>query len=294
MGNPDRFRERRFLTDLARAARQHPGWNNVVDSIVVVSAHPRHTRWPELEQAPGRRFILAIGNENGVVRPELRQAGVAIAQQYVRPSTDDGPPVLPLPLGPGGPEDAPPLARSRDLDVVFIGHLHRHRWPLARRLGCVRPMARWLPDTLLSSTRDVLLQRPTLDGLSHVIAFTRRFGSGRPRPAYLDLLHRAHIALVPRGFKQAETFRHHEAARAGCVLVGTPLPDRRYPVLEPPPDRPLHTWLLDLLSQPHRLEAARAAVVHAWNTRGRPDRVGTELARQVLERLRPHEASPVG
>jgi len=294
VGDPERFRERRYLIDLLNAAFDHPSWPTQVDTAVVLSAHARHAQWPSLEQSASPPLIIAIGDEDAQLRPALIQAGAAIVQQYVADAPDRPTPIFNLPLGPGGDDKTPPIRpwQERDIDIVFIGHLHRRRWALARGLGAVRALAIPLPDTALSLIRRAAIVPVAIPDCASHIQFTERFGGGQPRAEYLSLLSRARIALVPQGFKQAETFRHYEAARAGCVLVGTALPTQRLPVLSPPTHPLLSDWLRGLLRNPVALEAQHRAVVQAWTQRGRASSVGHALAQKLQTALLPTAGGP--
>lgn len=280
VGDPDHFREGSFVRGVVQAATQSAMWPAWISRVVVLSAHRRHRQWPMLDRHAAPPLVVALGNEDARVRPELIRTAAAILQQYVPDGVHEGVPVLHLPLGPGGPTSpTPPRPWSdRDVDVTFVGHLHRQRWPLARAMGAVRPGLRALPDTILQGVRSLALQPVSLPGRRVYWTFTERFGTGLPRAEYLRLLGRTRIALVPPGFKQVETFRHHEAAQAGCVLVGTPLPDARYPVLRLPEGAGARAFLAELLDRPGDLAEQHRAVAQAWEARGRAAVVGRGLA----------------
>ena len=281
VGDPTRLREGPFLHALFEAAQRAPDWPPAIRSIVVVSAHRRHLNWPALEAAEGPVLCVALGDEDGRIRPAILDRCAVLLQQYVTGGMFSGTPVLHLPLGPG-PSARPPLPRpwdGRDLDVVFVGHLHRHRWQMVRRLDALRPGLGWLPDAILPTIRRLALRPADLGPLRSHVQWTARFGEGVDHEDYLDLFCRAKVALVPPGFKQVETFRHHEAARAGCVLIGAPLAP--YPVLTVPPDRPLRLVLQDLFSDPGALEQRHRAVQSAWHHQGAPTARGPRLARDL-------------
>lgn len=296
VGNPRQFRERRYLLELLHAASGQPAWPRQIRSVVVLSGHRKHHIWPVLHEAPPPRLLLVIGDEDARIRAPIRDAAQAILQQYVSDSPAAAVPVLQLPLGPGGSEEAPPSLpwHQRDLDVAFVGHLHTSRWPLARALGALPSVATLLPEPLLPLTTAQGLRPVQLPGRRTHIHFTRSFGAGLPRADYFALLARARIALVPAGFKQTHTFRHFEAARAGCVLVGAPLPDFRFPVLQPTVIDTLPDFLEDLLANPHRLYQAHQAVVAAWNRSGRAVAVGQQLAEQLRDALASTGSPPPG
>ena len=283
VGPAPTLRERPFLEAVLGAAQSAPAWPGGFRSIVVVSSHRRHRHWPELDRAEPPVLLVALGGEDGRVRPELRARARVLLQNYVSDDLTAHTPVLHLPLGPG-PSSSPPPMRSwaeRTIDVTFVGHLHARRWAFARSLGAIRPAFGVLPDVALPVARHRALKPVSMAPFQSHIHWTDRFGSGIDHAAYLALLSQTRIALVPRGFKQNETFRHHEAARAGCVLVGVPIP--LYPVLEPS-GRSLVDHLRALLQAPKDLEKCHFRVKDAWRLQGAPAAVGGALA-TTLARL---------
>ncbi|HCH62712.1 MAG: hypothetical protein CL927_00995 [Deltaproteobacteria bacterium] len=292
VGSPQTLRERPFLEALLAAAQAAPEWPQWFRSVVVVSAHRQHHTWPALDAASPPILIVALGDENGQVRPELRARGAALLQSYVSTHHKPGPPVLRLPLGPG-PATAPPVSvpwAERSVDVAFLGHLHARRWDFARSLNAVRPVFRHLPDRALPLVRPWALQHVSAAPFRFHIQWTRRFGNGIDHPTYLSLLAQTRIALVPRGFKQIETFRHHEAARAGCVMVGAPLAP--YPVIPGPQHGSLLDRLRALLNAPDTLEQHHRAVQQAWRQHGTPSAVGRFLAAELGRRMSKQPPSP--
>lgn len=289
VGRPTSYRERSYVQTVLETAARQDSWPASLHTAVVLSAHRRHRAWPTLDRLE-RPLIVALGDEDASLNPQLVERGGVVLQCY-RPAHAHSPRhVLRLPLGPGGPPPHRP-SRSwadRELDVVFVGHLHRRRWELARELGWVTGPLAALPDVLLPTLRARLLDRPAPRPLPHrrtVIQFTDGFGHGLSPDLHLDLLARARIALVPPGFKQDETFRHHEAARAGCVLVGAPVME--YPVVPTPPTGSLLGLLDQLLTDAVALHAQHVAVWEAWRSRGAPEAVGARLAPRIAAVYRP-------
>ena len=280
VGPAPTLRERPFLEAVLDAAQAAPDWPGGFRSVVVVSCHRRHRRWPALDRAEAPVLLIALGGEDGRIRPELRERAEVLLQNYVTDDLTARTPVLHLPLGPGHSSEPPPLRSwaDRTIDVAFVGHLHAKRWGFARSLGAVRPAFRLFPNITLPLVRDRALIPVSIAPFQSHIHWTHRFGAGIDHAEYLALLSQTRIALVPRGFKQTETFRHHEAARAGCVLVGAPI--ALYPVLEPS-GRSLVDALQALLSAPEDLEQRHRRVQDAWTAHGAPAAVGQALATKL-------------
>lgn len=274
VGNPANFRERWFLTTAATAAIVASDWPTETD-IVIVSAHRKHTRWPVFSQVRPRPLVLAIGDESGKVNPFLRNNASVLFQQYVAEAL---PKVRRLPLGPGGPPTAPDIPwNARTYDILFVGHLHRKRWPLARQLGLVPQWARLLPNDVLAMAgiRSGLTGARSFPGISGMVQFTDAFGHGVPYTAFIEMLHKTRIALVPPGFRQNETFRHYEAARAGCVLLGAAFPTAGPPVV--PMAQNLVAQIQDMLAHPDTLYQQHVDVHRHWKHHLQPEILAQRL-----------------
>ena len=117
----------------------------------------------------------------------------------------------------------------------------------------------------------------------------RRWGERVSPSDYLDVLVKTRIAPCPRG-NFAETFRHYEAARAGCVIVSDPLPDEWY--FQDHPFVILDRWsqfpetVMKLKSIPDELERLSQASLSWWKNKTCPAAVAKHMAEKLLE-LRP-------
>ena len=113
-----------------------------------------------------------------------------------------------------------------------------------------------------------------------------RWGDGVSPTEYLDVLVNTRIAPCPRG-NFAETFRHYEAARAGCVVISDPVPSEWY--FNEHPFVILDRWsqlpgiVLELLNDANEMERRSAESVRWWKKRGCPEAVGQFMARKLLE-----------
>lgn len=127
---------------------------------------------------------------------------------------------LPIPIGYSNPidQDAPPIL-DRPIDVSFAGSInHNERGSLKERLLYPKRIAR---RKLLAALERVRVHS-NLVVANHT---TRHYGDVADVPmSYADLLKSTKVAVAPRGTSR-ETFRHFEAAMAGCVVVTEPLPD---------------------------------------------------------------------
>ena len=264
MGDPARYRERAWLAAVVAAWPAGPRPR----TVVVVSVQG-HRRWSLLDAtAPDGVLVFAIGGEHG--RPAPALARFRVAQCYAAPA---GALRTRLPLGPSGflPPVAPVPWAERRVPLAFVGWLHPRRAPLYRLLS-----GRRLPGPLPALLRGHIPLK--LDGQvvpGSVLRFGTRFGGGLPAAEWAALLANTRVALVPPGTRQAETFRHAEAARAGCVLVGTGWPGG-------PPVLPLPRTaaaLGELVRDTAALKQHHARVGAWWEQSGRAAAVAARLAR---------------
>lgn len=276
VGNPDRFRERQWVMAVLEAAGPLP-WE-----VVIVSGHTRHRSFPALEGCdPARTLCIALSGEAGVPRRDLTERAV-VAQCYLHPD-DASARLWPFPLGPSGflPELPVVPWAQRDVPCSFVGALHPGRAGLYRGLTG----RWWLPGPVPAMLKRQLAGLLPADDGSH-LQFTDRFGSGLDGAAYAALLHRSRIALCPAGTRQVETFRHHEALRAGCVVVSPPL--RAHPWTDGMPMVTVSSWwqirprVAALLADPARLAALHEETCRWWAERAGPAAIGRWLRARVL------------
>jgi hypothetical protein len=262
VGSVSRYREQRWVERVLGA------WGNGPrPRRVVVLSVQRQQRWASLPEEPQDDvLVIALGGEHGRRLPSLK--GWRVARCYASGGPDFG-----LPLGPSGfLPDLPAVPWSdRTVPLCFVGWLHPGRAALYRLLS-----GRRLPGPLPALLRGRLAR--DLDGSvvsGSVLRFQLRFGAGMGPEDYGRLLGRSRVALVPRGTRQVETFRHHEAARAGCVLVGDGYAGG-------PPVLPLPETLAELrqLTEESRALKQHHAQVRAWwQEQGRAEAVAARLAR---------------
>lgn len=102
---------------------------------------------------------------------------------------------------------------------------------------------------------------------SHII-FTNAFGAGMPPAKYARSLAESSIAVCPPGFTSAETIRHFEAMRLGCVIVSGPLPPNSFyagsPIMVLDRWRSLNGCLSALLATDARVLEKRAEETFQW------------------------------
>jgi hypothetical protein len=119
-----------------------------------------------------------------------------------------------------------------------------------------------------------------------LITFTHAFKAGMTPETYAHSLATSKIAICPPGFTSAETIRHFEAMRLGCVIVSPPLPPNHFyagsPIVVLKNWRLLGQRLSDLLRKDEKALQERAdATFQWWRSRASP----AAMANTVLRHL---------
>jgi len=205
--------------------------------------------------------------------------------------------VLPFPLcGENEVVRTQPLPWSgRNKNVFFSGNLNANRVDFFRQFNALRNLPPWdLP--FYWSRRiywEVLLRWPApfrRDFSSFypnsVIRFTQAFKSGMAPQDYARSLAECKIAICPPGFSSAETIRHFEAMRLGCVVVSAPLPPSSFyegsPITIIPNWRSLGRCLFNLLKEDSEVLRKRGeATLQWWDSRASPPAIANIVFRHL-------------
>lgn len=188
---------------------------------------------PATADRPGdRNVLLYLSDESASVPTELAGDYAAIFKAYLNSDRGLGN-IFPLTLGcVDGVVTRPVVPVSeRSLQLFFSGNLNVNRLSLYKEFTPLRVVPDAWVERLFRGSRMRSAARAIFGADfsgqydEAYIRFTRTFGDGLSREKYAEKLYDARIALCPKGFHSPETFRHYEAARAGCVIVSQPLPD---------------------------------------------------------------------
>lgn len=271
--------ERLFLSRVFLALREELGtrfedWNF---TLIYRQAGESDGIKVELYTNPGKRNALLLLADEHERFPVASTEGFDIVfRQYLNRSPNDGR-IHPFPVGyheACGVEEPIPL-EERSINLFFSGYLNRNRidffkqfrrtWWLPRRnLGGrhIRELSRRLVEKL-TTERDFSTRYP-----NSIIRFTEWFAKGLPPAEYAKTLANTKIAICPTGFISAETIRHWEAMRLGCVIITDPLPANRFyqnsPMIVMKDWSGLHAVLEDLNSDPAKLVSLHKATVEWW------------------------------
>lgn len=183
----------------------------------------------------------------------------------------------------------------RGTQVFFTGNLNANRVDFFRQFNILRNLPPWdlafywqrraywemVTRWPFSFRRDFSATFP-----NSLIRFTQTFGSGMAPHIYAQNLANSKIAICPPGFTSAETIRHFEAMRLGCIIISTPLPPSSFykgsPIIELKSWGRLHRCIFQLIDEQFSLLQARAEETSAWwISRASPH----ALAKKVFYRL---------
>jgi len=257
--------------------------------------HERKGAVIDLRPGDDMSVLILLADEREVFPTEDFASYRVIFRSYGYPE-DATKRVYPFPsgyLGAAGATDSVPFD-ERPTTLFFSGYLNRNRIDLYKQF---RPVG-WLPQQNLCSRYAKELARRAVerfckersfDGIwpGSKIAFTEWFGRGMEPSVYAKTLAGSKIALCPPGFVSAETIRHWEAMRLGCVIVSAPLPPNRFyrgsPIIELEDWSSLRRVVDDLLSDPAELKLRHEAMCQWWKNMTSEPAVAEYMARVIRD-----------
>ena len=285
-----------YLRDTLTVLRERMGDGFDRFSFTVFNNNQLDVRPASHQDSNTNKVLLYTADEKGAAQLDFAGEYVAVFKGYL-PGDNHPQNVHPLPLGcvNGVPNGTVPPIQEREIDVFFSGHLNRNRIGLYRELSLLRSVPAWLIETAVAQPR-------LRNGLRMIfgsdfsnafnrgyICFTHAFAAGLTREAFAKRLQNARIALCPAGFHSAETFRHYEAARAGCVIISDPLPDNG--LYRDAPIQQVQSWregialARELLRDEKRLTELSDQTRAWWNEHWSPDALAKEMQAKLAEKV---------
>jgi hypothetical protein len=289
--------EGRFLLEFFCALQSHdPGLFQSLRFLIM----NKNSRFGALHPPfSGQDVVLIwLSDEEASIPPEDFSRNFRLILKSYWPLGEGVRNVLPFPLcGASEVVRTQPLPwDQRKTEVFFTGNLNANRVDFFRQFNHLRNLPPWdLPfywqkrlywEAILRSP--IPLHRDFSDRFpDSLIAFTHAFKAGMTPAAYAQSLATSKIAICPPGFTSAETIRHFEAMRLGCVIVSPPLPHNPFyagsPIVVLKNWRSLGQCLSKLLREDGKALQERAdATFQWWQSRASP----AGMANIVLQRLR--------
>ncbi|GGF20478.1 glycosyltransferase family 47 protein [Hymenobacter cavernae] len=215
--------------------------------------------------------VLYFSDENSTIPHALMKSGVYAVFKNYMPTELPYPNLFHLPLGYLKTTQQHPITEinQRKINVFFSGALHGTRLKFFKNFTLIKflPMRYWLSvfhhfKKLVPHTYDSFYP-------SSYIRFNKYgFRSGMTPALYSEILYNTKIALCPRGILSAETFRHFEAMRAGCIIISEQLPHTFF--YQDSPMIFIDDWkqsdviIKELLSNPSKLADIHQRMLRWW------------------------------
>ena len=182
--------------------------------------------------------------------------------------------VFPMPLG--YVRDVPELVvkplGERTYNVFFRGNLNANRIDLYRNLSFWKFLLPPKPRRFQRPYIYLLLKLRSNFSKRFVnsyIFFNRGFKRGLSPADYGNILSDSRIVLCPRGFENAECFRHYESMRMGCIIISERLPKTDFyhgsPIIEVDNWKDGIAKVDELLSNTQRMEAIHKQTTEWWH-----------------------------
>lgn len=161
---------------------------------------------------------------------------------------------------------------ERTINVFYSGNLNKGRVPLYKLLSESR-IPDFLFDYLIKLMKRVpnLIKRDFSDAFpASYVHFTDGFKKGLTPQVYTQMLYDSRIVLCPKGFLMAETYRHFESMRAGCVIVSEKLPQtylyKNSPIIQVSDWKEGLDAIKKLLKDPALLQQYHQKTLQWWET----------------------------
>jgi hypothetical protein len=288
--------EATYLRRFFKSLREHMGESFEQFRFLIIN---KNSRWSRIDPPiRGKDVVLIwLGDEEGTIPHELAKEFRLILKSYWPLSEPLGN-MHPFPLCGSSAvlEKEPVPIEERKTGVFFSGNLNANRVDFYRQFI---PWGRFPPGNLPLLARKLIARglatRPgrllTRDFSSSFpkseIRFTGGFKQGYSSEEFALRLSDSKIAICPPGFISSETIRHFEAMSMGCVVVSAPLPRNLFyrgsPLIELENWELLHTFILNLLEMPEKMESISQQTKIWWNEYCSPEAMAKKTL-PLLER----------
>lgn len=179
-------------------------------------------------KSPKKKVLIFLSNQNHEINTGLPGNYFAIFKCHL-PADIIKERIFHFPLGYVKDTKHHPVKslEQREYKVFFSGNLNKGRVTLYKLL-----LKSNLPEVIFGYMIKLMKRIPSLIKRdfsstfpSSYLHFTHGFKQGLSPEKYTQILYDSQIVLCPKGFLRAETYRHFEAMRAGCVIISEKLPN---------------------------------------------------------------------
>lgn len=243
-------------------------------------------------QTKKKKILIFISEESGTTPQHLSPNYFAIFKSYIKADKTLEKNIFNFSVG--CVKDVPQLPIksfiSRKYFVFFSGSLNDNR------MHFYYTFLPFLKSRKLSFLSTFINQQKILVRLksnfskkfpNSYIRFTNGFKKGMNPQTYGQMIADSKIVLCPKGAISAESFRHNEAMRAGCVIVSEKLPKNYF--YENSPIIQIDNWTegLQKTSELLKNEAELEKIAHAtqiwWREKCSPEAVSKFVHSSILE-----------
>lgn len=180
-----------------------------------------------------KKILIFISEESGATPQHLCQHYFAIFKSYIKTDKILKKNIFNFPIG--CVRDVPELPikplNSRKYFVFFSGSLNDSRMHFYTAfIPWLNSKKRTFLGSFMNYQKILVRLKPNFSKRfpRSYIRFTNGFKKGLKPETYGHLIANSKIVLCPKGSKSAESFRHNEAMRAGCVIVSEKLPRNHF------------------------------------------------------------------
>lgn len=228
-------------------------------------------------------IVFYISDETGYIPTNFAKKCKIIFKTLIKMNSNNNVYYFPLGYANGLEKPIIPI-QERENNVFFVGQLGRSRINLYKSLT----RTKYIPSKVL-----LLLKKYIPNDLSSllensIIKFTTNFNTGFKREEYNKILYNSKIVICPYGAVTAETFRHYEAMRAGCIVITLKMP-KVFP-FENAPIIQLNNWdellptVKSLLKNPTKLEDLHLSTLQWWREKCSEESVANYIAEKILNK----------
>ena len=240
-----------------------------------------------------RKIVFFFGHEKPDTPKWLKDDYCIIFRQYLQKQDKSN--IFPMPLGinNGVSEETQRDISNREIDIFFSGNMNAHRVDLYRALlKKNRTIDSFLWKRFLAYRyRKNMPQNIYLDLPRTFILFTDGFSKGLSHSEYLKMLCNSVCIICPQGYISADTMRHYEAMKFGCVALSTAIP--KNDLYRNSPHFLLKGWeeipevVEGLFKEPLELERMQRAALAWWSETGSESAFAKYVAAKILGRKLP-------
>lgn len=283
-----------YLTDFFAELRAFDPLGFQKFRFLIINKNTRHG--PVVPPFSGKDVVLIwLSDEQSSIPDEDFSSRFKLVLKSYWPLESGVRNIMPFPLcGASEVLKTKPIEWScRGTQVFFTGNLNANRVDFFRQFNILRNLPPW--DLSFYWQRRAYWEmvarwpfsfRRDFSGIfsNSLIRFTQAFGSGMAPHIYAWNLANSKIAICPPGFTSAETIRHFEAMRLGCVVVSCQLPQNPFyaksPIVILKEWRSLKECLSKLLlGDSEALKKRGEATLRWWDSKVSPSALATVVFR---------------